>query len=64
MIQGQPITREQVCELIAENKRLRAERDALLGTIKWLERWLGHRPMPECTAKIHAAIDSARKEAK
>jgi hypothetical protein len=44
-----------------------AGRDALLGTLKWLERWLGHKSIPECAAKIRSAItviDAARKGVK
>jgi hypothetical protein len=43
-------------------EKAEAERDALLKTLRWLDRWLGHKPMTECTAKIKAAIDAARKE--
>jgi hypothetical protein len=43
-------------------EQVRAERDELLKTLRWLDRWLGHKPMAECTAKIKAAIDAARKE--
>jgi hypothetical protein len=45
-------------------QELLSERDALLGTLKWLERWLGHKSIPECAAKIRSAItaiDAARK---
>lgn len=26
-------------------------------TMKWLDAWLGSRPMPECSAKIRAALN-------
>ena len=43
----------------AELRRLsaiEAQRDALLNTMKWLDRWMGHKSMLECAYKARAAI--------
>ena len=39
-----------------------AQRDALLKTMKWLDRWMGDKPMTECSEKVRAAIKAAEGE--
>ena len=39
-----------------------AQRDALLKTMKWLDRWMGAKPMTECSEKVRAAIKQAEGE--
>ena len=41
-----------------------AQRDALLKTMKWLDNWMGAKPMTECSEKVRAAIKAAEGEAK
>ena len=36
-----------------------ADAAALREALKWLDRWLGHKPMTECTARISAALARA-----
>jgi hypothetical protein len=40
--------------LAAENARLREH-------LRWLDRWLGHKPMTECSARISAALKESGK---
>ena len=39
-----------------------AQRDALLKTMKWLDNWMGAKPMTECSEKVRAAIKAAEGE--
>lgn len=41
---------------------LEQQRDALLKTMKWLDNWLGGKPMPEVADKIRAAIAKAESK--
>ena len=43
----------------AEQQRLREVNAELLKTLKWLDAWLGSKPMPECVSRIRAAIAKA-----
>ena len=43
----------------AERQRLREVSAELLKTLKWLDAWLGSKPMPECVSRIHDAIARA-----
>ena len=45
----------------AELRRLHAVNAELLGTLKWLDNWLGGKPMPECMNRIRAAIARAEE---
>ena len=45
----------------AELRRLHAQRDALLKTMKWLDRWMGAKPMTECSEKVRAALKKAEE---
>ena len=44
------------------NARLIAAAPDLLAALKWLDNWLGHKPMPECSNRIAAAIAKATGE--
>jgi hypothetical protein len=43
----------------AELRRLHALNGELLKTLKWLDRWLGGKPMTECSSRILEAIAKA-----
>ena len=51
---------KQVCAATAEGWRV--ERAALLKTMKWLDNWMGAKPMTECSEKVRAAIKAAEGE--
>ena len=51
---------KQVCAATAEGWRV--ERDALLKTMKWLDNWMGAKPMTECSEKVRAAIKAVEGE--
>jgi hypothetical protein len=42
----------------AELRRLHELNEELLKTLKWLDRWLGGKPMTECSSRI---LDSIKK---
>ena len=56
------VTLAQMDQAAAELRRLHAENGELLKTLKWLDRWLGGKPMTECSSRILDAI--ARAEGK
>ena len=41
-------------------RRLELDRAALLDALKWLDSWIGHKPMPECSKCITDALSAAR----
>ena len=49
----------------AELRRLSAvetQRDALLETLKWLDRWMSDKTMPECRWKVRGTIEAVEGE--
>ena len=46
--------RETAVSALARVKRLESD-------LRWLDRWLGHKPMPECVARIKAALAEGDK---
>jgi len=42
------------------SRRLELDRAALMKALKWLDNWLGHKPMPECSKRITDALAAAR----
>lgn len=53
---------QRVLELAERALELKAQRDALLKTMKWLDNWMGAKPMTECSEKARAAIKAAEGE--
>lgn len=43
-------------ELEAERDRLRAENNEFRVTLKWLDTWLGAKPMTQCSERIRSAL--------
>jgi len=41
-------------------RRLELDRAALMDALQWLDNWLGHKPMPECSKRITDALAAAR----
>lgn len=39
---------------------LELDRAALMDALQWLDNWLGHKPMPECSKRIADALSAAR----
>lgn len=39
--------------------KLMARVEQLLSAMKWLDRWMGHKPLHECADKVRAAIAAA-----
>jgi hypothetical protein len=58
---------DRYCEVMFEAddelRRLHALNGELLKTLKWLDRWLGAKPMTECSSRILEAIAKAEGEA-
>ena len=46
----------------AELRRLHALNAELVKTLKWLDNWLGEKPMPECVDRIRAALAEPEQE--
>ena len=38
-----------------------AQRDALLEALKWLDKWMSDKTIPECVWKVRAAIKAAEE---
>ncbi len=49
-------------EASAELRRLDALNAELVKTLKWLDNWLGEKPMPECVKRIQAALAKAKEQ--
>jgi hypothetical protein len=40
----------------AEVRKLREARDELLAALRWIDRWLGHKTIAECSKVVRDAI--------
>jgi hypothetical protein len=47
---------DSIQRLWKERDELRALNAELVKTLKWLDNWLGEKPMPECVDRIRAAL--------
>ena len=45
-----------------EYTRVLAQRDALLEALKWLDRWMSDKTMPECRWKVRGTIEAVEGE--
>ena len=45
----------------AELRRLHAQRDEMLEALKWLDKWMGDKTIPECVWKVRATIARVAK---
>ncbi len=55
------LTKEQVRDIYeSELTKMRAERDELVAGIRWLDRWMGDKPMIHCANKVRASSPSTR----
>lgn len=43
-------------------EKLEAQRDALLEALKWLDRWMSDKTMPECRWKVRGTIEAVERE--
>ena len=41
-----------------------AQRDALLEALKWLDKWMSDKTIPECVWKVRAAIKAVEEDGK
>ena len=53
--------REEIMQQENEMYRLRQQRDELLEALKWLDKWMSDKTIPECAWKVRAAIKAAEE---
>ena len=46
----------------AELRRLHALNQELVKTLKWLDNWMGHKPLVDCAKQVRAAIAKAKEQ--
>ena len=49
-------------EAAAELRRLHALNQELVKTLKWLDNWMGHKPLVDCAKQVRAAIAKAKEQ--
>lgn len=49
-------------EAAAELRRLYALNQELVKTLKWLDNWMGHKPLVDCAKQVRAAIAKAKEQ--
>ena len=48
--------------LLQENKTLKSQNQELIETLRWLDRWMGGKPLIDCANKVRIAIKKATGE--
>ena len=56
------IRRGHIDEMLTELRRLYALNQELEKTLKWLDNWMGHKPLVDCAKQVRAAIAKAKEQ--
>ena len=49
-------------DVAAELRRLHALNQELVKALKWLDNWMGHKPLVDCAKQVRAAIAKAKEQ--
>ena len=55
-------TLAEMDQAAAELRRLYALNKELVKTLKWLDNWMGHKPLVDCAKQVRAAIAKAKEQ--